>query len=145
MSLSNRDIADIFERCADMLQIRGDNIHRVLSYRRASETIRSAPRDLRAISAESGLTDLSYIGKTIAAKIEEMLDTGELDFYNRLKAEIPEGLVDIMHINGVGPKKAKLFWEQLDITAVDELQVAANADKLAGLPGMGAKESAEDS
>ena len=139
MSLSNRDIADIFERCADMLQIRGDNIHRVLSYRRASETIRAAPRDLRAISAEGGLTDLSYIGKTIAAKIEEMLDTGELDFYNRLKAEIPEGLVDIMHINGVGPKKAKLFWEQLDITTIDELQVAANADKLAGLPGMGKK------
>ncbi len=139
MSLSNRDIADIFERCADMLQIRGDNIHRVLSYRRAAETIRAAPRDLRAISAEGGLTDLSYIGKTIAGKIDEMLDTGELDFYNRLKAEIPEGLVDIMHINGVGPKKAKLFWEQLDITTIDELQVAANADMLAGLPGMGKK------
>ena len=139
MSLSNREIADIFERCADMLQIRGDNIHRVLSYRRASETIRGVPRDLRVISGEGGLTDLSYIGKTIAAKIDEMLDTGELEFYNRLKAEIPEGLVDIMHINGVGPKKAKLFWEQLDITSVDELKIAADADKLASLPGMGKK------
>ena len=139
MNLSNREIADIFVRCADMLQIRGDNIHRVLSYRRASETIRSLPRDLRVISAEGALTDLSYIGKTIAAKIDEMLETGELDFYNRLKAEIPEGLVDIMHINGVGPKKAKLFWERLDISSIDELQVAANAGKLAELPGMGAK------
>jgi len=139
LSLSNREIADIFERCADMLQIRGDNIHRVLSYRRASESIRAVPRDLRVISAEGALTDLSYIGKTIAAKIDEMLETGELEFYNRLKAEIPEGLVDIMHINGVGPKKAKLFWEQLDITAVDELKMAAEADKLAELPGMGAK------
>lgn len=139
MNLSNREIADIFARCADMLQIRGDNIHRVLSYRRASETIRSLPRDLRVISAEGALTDLSYIGKTIAAKIDEMLETGELDFYNRLKAEIPEGLVDIMHINGVGPKKAKLFWERLDISSIDELQVAANAGKLAELPGMGAK------
>jgi len=139
LNLSNREIADIFERCADMLQIRGDNIHRVLSYRRASETIRGVPRDLRVISGEGGLTDLSYIGKTIAAKIDEMLDTGELEFYNRLKAEIPEGLVDIMHINGVGPKKAKLFWEQLDITSVDELKVAADADKLASLPGMGKK------
>ena len=139
MNLSNREIADIFARCADMLQIRGDNIHRVLSYRRASETIRTLPRDLRVISAEGALTDLSYIGKTIAAKIDEMLETGELEFYNRLKAEIPEGLVDIMHINGVGPKKAKLFWERLDISTIDELQVAANADKLAELPGMGAK------
>ena len=139
MSLSNREIADIFARCADMLQIRGDNIHRVLSYRRAAETIRALPRDLRVISSEGGLTDLKYIGKTIAAKIDEMLETDELDFYNRLRAEIPEGLVDIMHINGVGPKKAKLFWQQLDITTVDALQIAADNDKLAALPGMGTK------
>jgi len=139
LSLSNREIADIFERCSDMLQIRGDNIHRVLSYRRAAETIRAVPRDLRVISSEGGLTDLNYIGKTIAAKIDEMLETDQLEFYERLKAEIPEGLVDIMHINGVGPKKAKLFWEQLDITTVVELQTAADAGKLAGLPGMGKK------
>ena len=139
MSLSNREIADIFERCADMLQIRGDNIHRVLSYRRAAETIRGLPRDLRVISSEGGLTDLSYIGKTIAAKIDEMLESGELDFYKRLREEVPEGLVDIMHINGVGPKKAKLFWEQLDVTSVDALKIAADNDKLAELPGMGKK------
>ncbi len=139
MSLSNREIADIFERCSDMLQIRGDNIHRVLSYRRAAETIRAVPRDLRVISSEGGLTDLSYIGKTIATKIDEMLETDQLEFYERLKAEIPEGLVDIMHINGVGPKKAKLFWQQLDITTVADLQAAADSGKLAKLPGMGAK------
>ena len=139
LSLSNRDIAEIFERCADMLQIRGDNIHRVLSYRRAAETIRAVPRDLRVIASEGGLTELSKIGKTIAAKIEEMLETGELEFYSRLKAEVPEGLVDIMHINGVGPKKAKLFWEQMDITSVEALKSAAESGKLAGLPGMGKK------
>ena len=139
MSLSNREIADIFKRCADMLQIRGDNIHRVLSYRRAAETIRALPRDLRMISQEDGLTQLTHIGKTIAAKIDEMLDTGELDFYNRLKTEIPDGLVDIMHINGVGPKKAKLFWKQLDITSISQLQQAAEENQLAGLAGMGRK------
>ena len=139
MSLGNREIADIFERCADMLQIRGDNIHRVLSYRRAAESIRALPRDLRVISGEGGLTDISYIGKTIAAKINEMLETDQLEFYERLKADVPEGLVDIMHINGVGPKKAKLFWEKLNITTVAELQVAADAGNLSDLPGMGAK------
>ena len=139
MSLSNRDIAETFERCSDLLQIRGDNIHRVLSYRRAAESIRALPRDLRAISQEGGLTKLSNIGKTIAAKIDEMLETAELDFYNRLSAEIPEGLVDIMHINGVGPKKAKLFWEQLNITDVEDLKDAATDGQLASLPGMGKK------
>ena len=89
LSLSNREIAETFERCSDMLQIRGDNIHRVLSYRRAAETIRALPRDLRVISEAGGLTKLSNIGKTIAAKIDEMLETGQLDFYNRLAAEIP--------------------------------------------------------
>ncbi len=139
MSLSNRDIAETFARCADMLQIRGDSIHRVLSYRRAADTIRALPRDLRVIAAEGGLTDLQYIGKTIAAKIDEMLETGALDFYERLRAEVPEGLVDIMHINGVGPKKAKLFWTKLEITTVEALQTAAEAGELAALPGMGKK------
>ena len=139
MSLSNRDIAEVFARCADMLQIRGDNIHRVLSYRRAAETIRALPRDLRVISSEGGLTKLKYIGKTMAAKIDEMLESDQLEFYERLKADVPEGLVDVMRINGVGPKKAKLFWEQLEITGVDELQAAADSGKLAALPGMGKK------
>ena len=139
MSLSNRDIAEVFARCADMLQIRGDNIHRVLSYRRAAETIRALPRDLRVISSEGGLTKLKYIGKTMAAKIDEMLESDQLEFYERLKVDVPEGLVDVMRINGVGPKKAKLFWEQLEITGVDELQAAADSGKLAALPGMGKK------
>jgi DNA polymerase (family X) len=139
LPLTNREIADIFEKVADMLQIRGDIIHRVLSYRRASETIRELPRDLRAIAAEGKLTDLDNIGKTLADKINEMLDTGELEFYNRLAEEIPPTLVDIMHINGVGPKKAKLFWEELDITTIDALKAAAEAGKLRDLKGMGAK------
>ncbi|MBZ0275905.1 MAG: hypothetical protein K8I60_07170, partial [Anaerolineae bacterium] len=106
MSLTNRDIADIFEHISDMLQIRGDIIHRVLSYRRAAETIHDLPRDLRAIAAEGGLTELPNIGKTLADKIEEMLETGKLEFYEKLSQEIPPGLVDVMRINGVGPKKA---------------------------------------
>ncbi len=139
MSLTNREIADIFEQIADMLQIRGDIIHRVLSYRRAGETIRELPRDLRVIANEGGLTDLPNIGKTLADKIEEMLDTGKLEFFDKLAQEIPPGLVDVMRINGVGPKKAKLFWEQLNITSVEALEEAARAGKLRDLAGMGAK------
>ncbi len=139
MSLSNRDIADIFDRVADLLEIRGDVIHRVLSYRRAAETVRDLPRDMRAIAAEGDLTDLPHIGKTLAEKIDEMLTTGKLEFYEKLTAEIPPGLVDIMHINGVGPKKAKLFWQELNITNIDMLENAARTGKLAGLKGMGKK------
>lgn len=139
MALTNRDIADTFATVADMLQIRGDVIHRVLSYRRAAETIRDLPRDLRAISAGGGLTDLPGIGRTLADKIDEMLQTGELEFYERLAAEIPPGLVRIMHVNGVGPKKARLFWDELDITSLEALEEAAEAGLLRPLKGMGAK------
>lgn len=138
-TLTNREIADIFAKVADMLEIRGDIIHRVLSYRRASETIRDLPRDLHAIAAEGGLTELPNIGKTLAEKIEEMLNTGELEFYNRLAQEIPPSLVDVMHINGVGPKKAALFWKELNITTVEALKEAAEGGKLRDLPRMGEK------
>jgi len=139
MTLTNREIADIFENVATMLEIKGEIIHRVLSYRRAGETVRELPRDLHAIAAENKLTDIPGIGDTLAAKINEMLDTGKLEFYEKLAKEIPSGLVDIVHINGVGPKKAKLFWKELNITTVPELEAAARAGKLRDLAGMGAK------
>ncbi|MCA0452700.1 MAG: DNA polymerase/3'-5' exonuclease PolX [Chloroflexi bacterium] len=139
MSLTNREIADTFERVATLLEIKGEIIHRVLSYRRAGETIRELPRDLHAISAEGTLTDLPNIGDTLAAKINEMLETGKLQFYEKLAAEIPPGLVDIVNVNGVGPKKAKLFWKELNITTIPELETAAREGKLRVLAGMGEK------
>ncbi len=139
MALTNREIADIFETISDMLQLKGESVHRYLAYSRAAETIRELPRDLHAIHAEGNLTEIPNIGKTLAEKIEEMLETGQLEFYENLKAEIPEGLVEIMHINGVGPKKAKTFWDELGITSIAELKATAEAGKLAELKGMGKK------
>lgn len=139
MSLTNREIADTFEKVATMLEIKGEIIHRVLSYRRAGETIRELPRDLRAIAADGTLTDIPGIGDTLAAKITEMLETGKLQFYEKLAAEIPAGLVEVVNINGVGPKKAKLFWKELNITSIPELETAARAGKLRDLAGMGEK------
>lgn len=139
MPLTNREMADIFETMADMLEIKGEVIHRILSYRRAAETIRELPRDLRAISAEGRLTDLPNIGKTLADKINEMIETDQLQALEKLKAEIPVGVVEMKRINGVGPKKAKLFWQELNITSVEALAEAASAGKLAALKGMGKK------
>jgi DNA polymerase (family 10) len=139
LALSNREIADIFDVVADMLEIKGEIVHRVLSYRRAAETIREAPRDLRAIAADGELEKLPQIGKILAEKIQELLDTGELEFYKRLAEEIPPGVVAMLRINGVGPKKAKRFWEELDITTVEQLETAAKEGKLRGMSGMGAK------
>jgi DNA polymerase (family X) len=138
-TLSNREIADIFETVSDMLQIKGESIHRVLAYKRASETVRELARDLHAIAAEGTLTELPNIGDTLAEKITEMLDTGKLSFYDKLAAEVPPGVVDILRVNGVGPKKAAMFWKQLNIVTLAQLEEAARGGKLRDLPGMGTK------
>lgn len=142
MSLSNREIADLFERIADLLEIKGEIIHRVLSYRRAGEVLRDIPRDLRAINAEDGLTDIPGIGKTLEEKIQEILETGKLEFYEKLIQQIPPKLVDVMRINGVGPKKAALFWKELGVTDLESLEAAARAGKIRSLPKMGEKSEA---
>jgi len=132
-------MAQIFENVADLLEIKGESVFRVLAYREAAQTIRDLPRDLNAIYAEGKLTELPNIGDTLADKIEEMLTTGELQFQNRLAAEIPLSLVEILHVNGMGPKKTKRFWEELGITTLVELEAAAREGKLRGMSGMGAK------
>lgn len=143
MALTNREIADIFDRCADMLEIKGEIIHRIMAYRNAAGAIRELPRDLRAIREAGELETIPFVGKIIAEKIEEMLDTGKLGFYEKLREEVPDGVVDILHINGVGPKKAKMFWQDANITTVADLETAARAGKLRELPGMGAKSEAK--
>lgn len=141
--MNNRDIAALFETIADMLTLKGEIIHRVMAYRNAAEAIADLPRDLRAYAAEGTLEDIPHVGKIIAEKITELLETGKLDFYERLSAEIPPGVVEMLRINGVGPKKAVQFWKDLNITSVAELQAAAQAGKLSELPGMGAKSAAK--
>jgi len=142
VAIPNRDIADLFDRVADLLEIKGEIIHRVLSYRRAAESIYDLPRDLAAIAADGALTDIPGVGKTLAEKIEELLNTGKLQFYEKLTTELPAGLVDVMRVNGVGPKKAKLFWEQLQVSDLTTLEAAAREGKLRGLPKMGEKSEA---
>lgn len=142
MALTNREIADLFDKIADMLQIKGEIIHRVMAYRNVAGAIRELPRDLRAIAAEGGLEDIPFVGKIIAEKLTEILETGELGFYNRLADEVPPGVVDILHVNGVGPKKAKQFWEA-GITSLPELETAAREGKLRDMAGMGAKSEAK--
>ncbi|MFQ3648102.1 MAG: DNA polymerase/3'-5' exonuclease PolX [Anaerolinea sp.] len=141
--LSNQQVATIFSNIADMLEIMGESKFRFLSYRRASEIISELPRDLAAYVEDGTLEDIPGVGKAIADKIREMLNTGQLAYYEKLKAQVPETLVEVMRVNGVGPKKAKLFWDQLGVTTLAALNEAAAAGKLRDLPGMGVKSEAK--
>ncbi len=140
--LTNQQIASIFDAIADMLEIQGESIHRVLSYRRTAETVADYPREMHVVAAEGELTSIPGVGKVLAEKLQELVDTGSLEFYERLKSEIPAGVVEMLRVNGVGPKKARMFWQDAEITSVDALEAAARAGKLRELPGMGAKSEA---
>lgn len=137
--MNNREVADLFDKVSQMLSIRGDVVHRVLAYQKAAEAVRELGRDVNQVHAEGGLTEIPGIGKTLADKIEEMLTTGKLEFYERLAQEIPPTLVDLLRVEGLGPKRVKQVYETLGVTTLAELTAVAQAGKLKDLPRMGAK------
>lgn len=140
--MNNREMGEVFEQVADLLEIKGEAIYRVLAYRRASETLRTLGRDVKEISQEGTLEQIPGVGKAIASKIDELVETGKLEFYEKLVKEIPPGLVDVLRVGDVGPKKAARFWKELGITSIADLKKAAKAGKLRELSGMGEKSEA---
>ena len=137
--VDNQTVAAIFAEMADILAIQGENYHRIMAYRRAAENIAALGRPLEEVWRAGELETIPGIGKTLAAKIDELMRTGRLQAYEKLKAQVPEGVVAMLQIPDVGPRKAALFWKELGITSIDELEKAAKAGKLRDLPGMGAR------
>jgi len=140
--MNNAEVAQVFDDIADLLEIKGETGFKVIAYRRGAESIRTQGRDINAIWEEDALEDIPGVGKAIAEKTDELLRTGELQYYENLKSEIPIGLLDMLKVGDVGPKKAARFWAELGITSVDELEAAAKNGELQKLSGMGAKSEA---
>jgi DNA polymerase (family 10) len=142
--MNNQEVARTFELLADMLDIEGkENRFAILAYRRAAEQIANLDRDINPIAQAGELRSIPGIGQAIADKITSLLNTGSFDLLDRMKAAIPAGLVEMLAIPDMGPKRVKLLWEQVGITSVDELEQAAREGKLAGLPGIGPKMEAK--
>jgi DNA polymerase (family X) len=137
--LTNREIADTFHAIADALEIQGEDRYRFLSYRRVGDTLAELPEPLSAYAARGELEDLPGVGKVMAAKIGELLDTGRLDFYERIKAELPAGVLELLRVPDVGPRTAGRLYRELNITSLDALREAAEQGRLRGLKGFGAK------
>ncbi len=139
--MDNSEIAAIFKRIAILSEIKGEDHFKVAAYQRAAETIQGTTLDLCGMD-EKDLTTLPGIGKAIAGKIMEISSKGKPDLLARLETEIPAGLVDLIAIPDVGPRKAARFWKELGITSIDELEKAAMGGKLREMPGMGEKSEA---
>lgn len=141
--LSNRELAEIFQRIADLLEIKGEVIYKILAYRKAADSLNNLGRDASEYWQEGKLTEIPGVGKAIAEKIDKLLSTGKLEFLENLTAEVPSSLAEMLQVPDLGPKKVALFWHELGITSLDELEAAARAGKLRGLPGMGEKSEAK--
>ncbi len=140
MSIQNTYIADIFRRMADLLDIRGDNPFRVRAYRNAARTISGLGRPLAEIvAAGDALTDLPGIGKDLAAKITQIIQTGSLPQLEALEKEVAPGLAALMKIGGLGPKRVQVLNRRLGITTPAELKAACADGKIRELDGFGLK------
>ena len=137
--MTNSEIARIFYEIADMLEIKGENIYRVAAYRRAADNIKYHVRDIKDVWREGKLEGIPGIGKSMAAKIDEILRTGRLELHDQLREEIPGGVLSLLSIPDVGPKTAWLLYERLGITSIAEVEEAARQQRIRQLPGMGAK------
>jgi DNA polymerase (family 10) len=137
--MNNKQVAKVFATIAQMLEIKGENIHRVLAYRRAAENIAALDQDINDLWREEKLTEIPGVGATIAAKIDELLRTGRLEFYERLANEVPLGVVEMLQIPDVGPKTASRLWQELGLTSIEDVERAARAGKIRALSRMTAK------
>lgn len=137
--LSNEELADLFRRIADLLEIKGEVIYKVLAYRKAADSLEALGKDAFEIWQSGQLTEIPGVGKAIADKISELFSTGRLEFWEKLQTEVPPSLTELLQVPDLGPKKAAVFWRQLGITNLAELEEAARAGRLRSLPGMGEK------
>jgi DNA polymerase (family 10) len=140
--MNNKELADIFTLIGDLMQIKGEVVYKFAAYRKAAESLAEQSRSAKDIYEEGGvkaLKEIPGVGQAIAEKIEELLTTGKLEFLEKLTEEIPASLAPLLEVPDMGPKKVKLFYDELGITNLEDLKAAAEGGKLAELPGMGAK------
>jgi DNA polymerase (family 10) len=124
---------------ADILAIQDENVHRINAYRRAAESVNALSRPLVELWQAGKLGTIIGIGETLKDKIDELMRTGSLAAYEKLRAQVPDGVVAMLQVPDVGPRKVALFWKELGITSIEELEAAAKAGKLRALPGMGVR------
>jgi DNA polymerase (family 10) len=136
--ISNKQIAAIFYEVADILDIKSVKF-KPAAYRRAAHEIETLGEDISSISERGKLEDIPGVGSNLAGKIREILATGKLAHLEKLKQEIPKGVLELSEIGGIGPKKAMILTKELGIATSEELKKAAEAKKIRDLPGFGEK------
>ena len=116
---NNREVAALFANIGDLLEIKGENRFKVLAYRKAANSIANLGQDLYSLwESDEDLKNIEGIGEAISEKIDELFRTGKLNFWEKLSAEVPATLVEVLAIPDVGPKLAQAMWQELGLTTL---------------------------
>lgn len=136
---SNHDVAEHLRLIANLKEIKGEGRFHYLAFRNATEVVENLGEDINDIAAAGTLTDLPSIGKGVSEVIEQFLASGDSELARKLRSQVPISLIDLLAVEGLGPKKVARLWQELGITTLDELKAAAEAQKIRQLKGFGAK------
>jgi DNA polymerase (family 10) len=140
--MDNEQIARRFNRMAALMEVRGEDTFRIRSYRMAAEAIETWPTPVKQIAAEQGaggLQEIPGVGKALAGKIVELLDRGTFAAWEKLTAETPESVLDLLDLPGVGPKTAAMLNQKFKITSLDDLRKFVAGGGLETVDGIGPK------
>ena len=137
--MDKKDIIEVLERIGTMMEIKGENPFKIRAYFSGARTLQTMQEDLGTVIEEGRLGEVPGIGKALTEKIETLFATGELEFYDKLLASVPPGLLDLLEVPGLGGKKIKALHEQLDVDSIESLTEACNEGKVAQLKGFGEK------
>ncbi|MBM3932952.1 MAG: hypothetical protein FJ319_01395 [SAR202 cluster bacterium] len=140
--MNNAEISEIFDNIAGLLEMKDEQLFKVRAYQRVARAIGHLPSEVAQMVRDGkSLQEIPGIGKAIAEKITQLVTTGKMPFYENLKAEFPEGILEIMHVPGVGPKTTRRLWKELGVTTVAELEAAATDGRVAAMERMGVKKA----
>jgi DNA polymerase (family 10) len=137
--VKNAEIAAALDELADLNELDGAVVYRVVAYRQAARSVRESPVAIEQLAEQGRLTKLQGIGKTIEEKIRTLIGTGEIPAATKLKQKFPAALVEFTRLPGLGPKTARKIYEELGISSLEELRTAAETERLRALPGLGPK------
>lgn len=140
--MDNANIVELFEELADLSDLAGENPHAVRAYRKVAETVRGLTEPLRTIWERGEAGTLPGVGKATSAKLDELFTKGSFEALERVRAEVPRSLLELLRVPGLGAKRARALWQGLGITNLAELEYACRENRLVTLPGFGAKTQA---
>jgi DNA polymerase (family 10) len=132
--MKNRELAQLLNNMGTLLEIKGELIFKIRAYFKAAENISNLAEDIETVMEQGRLSEIPGVGKTLQAKIEEWLATGKMSAYEKLIVDVPETLLDVVAIQSLGPKKAKLFYDEANVRSVEDLKKALDSGALLELP-----------